>query len=90
MNELEKKIGVYFLMHEDQPDGHSFMRMNNELCEKYFDFDKFQPVMILTPKQMGGFLNWISRNCPPGPSHDEFHAWQFAGFMIRTLFGKIE
>jgi len=85
-----KKPGAYFLMHEDEPNIDSFLRMQHELFLLGFDDDKFQRVMILTPKQMTHFLSSVAQSCPPLPSHGNFNRWVFAGFMLRTLYGKIE
>ena len=90
MGDVEKKIDVYFLMHEDKSTIDSFLRMQHELWNLGLDDDKFQRVMVLNPSQMSSFLNSISDNFSPLPFHKGFHKWTFAGFMVRTLWGKIE
>lgn len=91
MNDSEKKIGVYFLMHEELPNIASFLRMSHELHMLNFDDDNFQRVMILNPYQIRSFLSDIANNGLDLPSYNNFHEWIFAGFMIRTLNdGRIE
>lgn len=90
MGNVEKKHGVYFIMHDEEPNGDSFLRMAHEVLLLGFDDDRFQRVMILTPLQMRHFLGWISRSLVPAPRHEDFGSWVFAGFMLRTLYGKIE
>lgn len=86
----EKKHGVYFLMPDEEPNIDSFLRMAHELHKLGFDDYTFQRVMLLTPVQMASFLRSMAKSFAPAPSHGEFHNWIFAGFMFRTLYGKIE
>lgn len=90
MGNVEKKIGAYFLMDEEKPNIDSFLRMANELYSLGFDDHKFQRVMILNPAQMSSFLSSLSKSSAPLPNHGNFNEWIFAGFMLRTLRGKIE
>lgn len=90
MSDVEKKPAAYFIMHEEEPDVHSFLRMAQELLILGFDDYKFQRVMILTPVQMRHLLNSIDKCFIPLPSHENFHLSTCAGFMLRTLYGKIE
>jgi hypothetical protein len=90
VDNLEKKHGVYFLMHEDEPNIESFLKMAHELFVLGFDDNKFQRVMLLNPKQMSSFLKSVADTNQIMPSHENFKKWTFAGFMVRTLLGKIE
>lgn len=90
MGDIEKKVGAYFLMPDDEPNIDSFLRMAHELYVLGFDDDKFQRVMILNPSQMSSFLRSVSKSYAPLPSHGNFNTWIFAGFMLRTLNGRIE
>jgi hypothetical protein len=90
MGDIEKKMSCYFLMHDEEPNGESFLRMAHKLRELDFDDNNFHRVMILTPKQMSHFLSWMANNGNPAPSAGKFQTWVFAGFMLRTLYGKIE
>ncbi len=87
---LEKKVGAYFIMPDEKPNIDSFLRMAHELYNLGFDDDKFQRVIILNPTQMSNFLSSIAKSYNPLPSHGNFNTWIFAGFMLRTLIGKIE
>lgn len=90
MGDVENKIDAYFLMRDEKPNIDSFLRMAHELHVLNFDDDKFQRVMILNPAQMSSFLTSIAHSSVSLPLHRNFHKWQFAGFMLRTLRGKIE
>lgn len=90
MGDREKKPEVYFLMPDEEPDIDSFLRMAHEIHMAGFDDHRFQRVMILTPKQMSHFLSSVAHLLISLPTHGSFNTWEFAGFMIRTLHGKIE
>ena len=89
MGYVKKKIGAYFIMHDENPTRESFLKMDHEISKAGFNSDNFQKVMILTPKQMSYFLNDICMYHASIPNHDNFQKWEFAGFMIRTLHGHI-
>lgn len=84
-----EKYPVYFVMLDESPDGGSFLRMAREVFNRGFDEYRFQKTMIMTEEQKVSFLGWMANNITL-PSDENASLWEFAGFRIKTLRGKLE